>query len=167
MLTLTDSEKVRLNAVFPCVFTVMRSLTKRFALTQDDRQEVFLRICQRWTRYRAGADCADSTFVVLSAQWAAADIAKRRKIRTPTLPITGVDVIGEKSPQDHAIDRDRLAEVLLALGRTKHRDAYQMLTKWCYGESVPEIAESLSVSRSWVYNRMDLAISNIRSICHV
>lgn len=167
MLTLNDSEKARLNAVFPCVFTVMRSLTKRFSLTQDDRQEVFLRIVQRWAKYRLGADCADSTFVVLSAQWAAADIAKRRKVHTPTLPITGVDVVGEKSPQDQAIDRDRLAEVQLALGRTKHRDAHDMLTRWCHGESIPEIAESLSVSRSWVYNRREFAISNIRSICHV
>jgi len=167
VLTLTDSEKERLEAVFPCVFTVMRSLTKRFELTQDDRQEVFLRVCQRWTKYREGTNCADSTFAVNSASWAAADIAKQRKVRTPTLPITGVDLVGDKSPQDQAIDRDRLAEVQLALGRTKHRDAHDMLTRWCHGESVPEIAESLSVSRSWVYNRRELAISNIRSICHV
>jgi hypothetical protein len=140
---LTESARKDLESVMPVVFNRMSKLKSKFNMNDDQAQEAYLRLVERWAKLSKKIDCRPTTVAANAIGWSCLDVVQRKQEGTKEYPLEN----------DYGYFPAEYSEPTQDVyGVTPFQ--FQVMCEMAKGQTIRQVAEVLDVGKTLVHNEL-------------
>ena len=140
---LSESARKDLESVLPVVFSRMKKLKQRFNMTDDQAQDAYVRLVERWAKLGNKVACRPTTVAANAIGWSCMDVVYRKQEPTKEYPLEN----------DHGYFPAEHVEPTEGLyGVTPFQ--FRVMCETAKGRTVRQVAEVLNVGKTLVHNEL-------------
>jgi hypothetical protein len=140
---LTESARKDLESVMPVVFNRMSKLKSKFNMTDDQAQEAYLRLVERWAKLSKKIDCRPTTVAANAIGWSCLDVVQRKQDDPREYPLEN----------DYGYTPAEYSEPTQDVyGVTPFQ--FQVMCEMAKGQTIRQVAEALDVGKTLVHNEL-------------
>lgn len=140
---LTDSAKKDLESMLPVVFSRMAKLKQQFNMTEDQAQDAYVRLVERWAKLGNKVACRPTTVAANAIRWSCMDVVYKKQEPIREYPLE----------KDHGYFPAEYVEPTEELyGVTPFQ--FRVMCETAKGQTVRQVAEVLGVGKTLVHKEL-------------
>lgn len=140
---LTDSAREGLESVLPVVFSRMSKLKPRFNMTEDQAQDAYVRLVERWIKLGNKVACRPTTVAANAIWWSCLDVVSKKQEPIREYPLE----------KDHGYLPAEYVEPTGELyGVTPFQ--FRVMCETAKGQTVRQVAKVLGVGKTLVHKEL-------------
>lgn len=140
---LTNTDRKELESVMPVVFNRMAKLKPKYNLTDDQAQDAYVSLVERWIKRKNKTACRPTTAAANAIGWSCIDVVRVKPEPVREYPLEN----------DYGYDEKPYAEVTPDTLGVNNLE-YTLLLQKAQGKTVREVAKALRRSSSWVHREL-------------